>query len=77
MKITNKPRFICGIINVALSVALTVIVIIRHSEQHKLLIALLCFMVGVMTIIDSIETKKQHQKRIEELRKKYEWLDRR
>lgn len=76
MRVTNKPRFICGMLNIGLSIALAVIVVIKHNEQHKILIALACFMIGVMAIIDSIETKKQREKRIEELRKKYEWLDR-
>ena len=68
MKIINMPRFILGCINIALFIALLILVILQIRPVKVFPISLICCFSGIYCIIGSIETKKQRQQRAEELR---------
>lgn len=68
MKIINLPKFILGVINCILAIAICLIVILKHREGHKIIIAAGCLIVGYMTICDSIETKAERLRKAEELK---------
>ena len=76
MKIINMSSFIIGITNIVLALLLTIIVIVKPNEAHKIIIALGCLFIGIMTLLESIETKKQRQRYLSELQEKakfYGW----
>lgn len=76
MKIINIPKFVGGCINVTLATLLLVIIIFRNGRTRAVLACILCLSIGIGTLVDSIETEKQRQRRIAELKEKaklYGW----
>lgn len=76
MKIKNTGKFILGIIDIFLSIFLTIIVVINHKEAHKIIIALMCLFAGYIMLCEGIETKAERKQREEELKdmaKLYGW----
>lgn len=75
MKIKDKGLFVIGVINILLAVIGSVILIVQH-RFGRLPLLVLCLAIGSTSIIRSIETKKQRQKRRAELLEKaklYGW----
>lgn len=75
MRIRDKGLFVMGVINILLAVIGTVILIVQHRFGRLPLLGL-CLATGITIILGSIETKKQRQKRKEELLEKarlYGW----
>lgn len=75
MRIKNKGLFVIGVINILLAVIGTVILIVQHRFGRLPLLGL-CLVIGITSVLRSIETKKQRQKRREELLEKaklYGW----
>lgn len=75
MKIKDKGLFAIGVINILLAVVGTVILIVQHRFGRLPLLGL-CLATGTTSILRSIETRKQRQKRREELLEKaklYGW----
>ena len=76
MRIINKPRFILGVINIILAFALTLLTIFKTHTMYRLVIAAVCLFTGIMALIESIETKKQMQRReadLQEIRRLLGW----
>ena len=75
MKIKDKGRFILGVFNILISITGLIILIVQHRTERIAILGI-CFVCGVISILDSVETKRQRQKREEELRamaKMYGW----
>lgn len=75
MKIKDKGLFMIGVINILLAVIGTVILIVQHRFGRLPLLGL-CLATGTTSILRSIETRKQRQKRRAELLEKaklYGW----
>ena len=75
MRIKNKGLFVIGVINILLAVIGTVILIAQHRFGRLPLLGL-CLATGTTSILSSIETRKQKQKRRAELLEKaklYGW----
>ena len=75
MRIISVPRFILGIINITLAVILILLTIEKHT-MYRLIIAATCLFTGIMALIESIETKKQMQRReadLQEIRRLLGW----
>ena len=75
MRIINKPRFIMGVINITLALILTLLTIEKHT-MYRLILAAVCLFTGIMALIESIETKKQRQRReadLQEIRRLLGW----
>lgn len=75
MKIKDKGLFAIGVINILLAVIGTVILIVQHRFGRLPLLGL-CLATGSTSILRSIETRKQRQKRRKELLEKaklYGW----
>lgn len=75
MRITDKGRFVIGIINILLAVVGTIILIVQHRFVRIPLLGI-CLATGITSILSSVETNKQRQKRKEELQamaKLYGW----
>lgn len=68
MRIINKPRFILGIINIILALILIFLTISKTRTMYRLVIAAACLFTGIMALIESIETKKQRQRREADLK---------
>lgn len=76
MRIINIPKFVVGCINITLATLLLVLIIIRNGRSRAYLACMLCLFTGIGALVDSIETKKQRQRRIAELKEKaklYGW----
>lgn len=75
MRIKDKGLFVIGVINILLAVIGSIILIVQHRFGRLPLLGL-CLAIGTTSILSSIETKKQRQKRKEELLEKaklYGW----
>lgn len=75
MKIRDKGLFAIGVINILLAVAGIVILIVQHRFRRIPMLGL-CLVIGVTSILRSIETNKQRQRRKAELLEKaklYGW----
>lgn len=75
MRIKDKGLFAIGVINILLTVIGTVILIVQHRFGRIPLIGL-CLVIGITSILRSIETNKQRQRRRAELLEKaklYGW----
>ncbi|MBR4880669.1 MAG: hypothetical protein IKU19_01975 [Clostridia bacterium] len=75
MRIINKSRFILGIINIILALILILLTIEKHT-MYRLILAAVCLFTGIMALIESIETKKQRQRReadLQEIRRLLGW----
>ena len=75
MKIKDKGLFAICVINILLAVIGTVILIVQHRFGRLPMLGL-CLATGITSILSSIETKKQRQKRRAELLEKaklYGW----
>lgn len=75
MRIKDKGLFVIGVINILLAVIGTVILIVQHRFGRLPMLGL-CLATGTTSILCSIETKKQRQKRKAELLEKaklYGW----
>lgn len=75
MRIKDKGLFAIGVINILLAVIGTAILIVQHRFGRLPLLGL-CLATGITSILCSIETEKQRQKRKEELLEKaklYGW----
>lgn len=75
MKIKDKGLFAIGVINILLAVIGSAILIVQHRFE-RLPLLVLCLVTGTTSILSSIETRKQRQKRKEELLEKsrlYGW----
>lgn len=76
MKIINIPEFVIGCINITLAILLLVLIIIRNGRSRAYLACILCFFTGINALVSSIETEKQRQRRMAELKEKaklYGW----
>lgn len=75
MRIKNKGLFMMGVINILLAVIGSIVLIVQHRFGRLPLLGL-CLATGTTSILSSIETKKQRQKRKAELLEKaklYGW----
>ena len=75
MKIKDKGLFAIGVINILLAVIGSIILIAQHRFGRLPLLGL-CLAIGITSVLRSIETKKQRQKRRAELLEKarlYGW----
>jgi hypothetical protein len=75
MRIKDKGLFVIGVINILLAVIGSIILIVQHRFGRLPLLGL-CLATGITSILSSIETKKQRQKRRAELLEKaklYGW----
>ena len=75
MRITNKGTFAIGVINILLAVIGVIILIVQHRIKNIPLFGI-CLSTGVTSILRSVETNKQRQKRKAELLEKaklYGW----
>ena len=68
MKVKNSVKFILGIIDLIGGTGIIIACIYMHREQ-RLVYAIFPILCGVFSLIDGLETKKQRQKREEELKK--------
>lgn len=66
MKIKNRTQLIQGIINILLGIA-GIIVLIVQERYERIAIVGICLVVGIICILNGVETSKQRQKRREEL----------
>jgi hypothetical protein len=76
MRIINIPKFVAGCINITLASLLLVLIIIRDGRSRAFLACILCLFTGIGALVDSIETEKQRQRKIAELKEKaklYGW----
>lgn len=74
MKIINMPKFVMGCINITLA-ALSLI-LICNGRSRSWFAFILCALTGIGALVDSIETEKQRQQKIAELKEKarlYGW----
>lgn len=75
MRIKDKGLFVIGVINILLAVIGSIILIVQRRFGRLPLLGL-CLATGITSILSSIETKKQRQKRRAELLEKaklYGW----
>lgn len=75
MRIKSKMQFLLGIYNILLSIVGAIILVVQHRTE-RLVILGICFACGIISILNSIETEAQRQKRKEELQamaKLYGW----
>lgn len=75
MRIKDKGLFVIGVINILLAVIGSIILIVEHRFGRLPLLGL-CLATGITSILRSIETRKQRQKRRAELLEKaklYGW----
>lgn len=68
MKIKDSVRFTLGIIDLVCGIGLIVVCVAMQREQG-LIYTIFPILCGIFSLLDSIETKKQRQKRKEELKK--------
>lgn len=68
MKIKDSVKFTVGIIDLVCGIGLIVACVAMQREQ-RLVYTIFPILCGIYSLIDSIETKKQRQKRKEELKK--------
>ena len=76
MRIISVPRFILGIINITLALLLIFLTIFKTHTMYRLILAATCLFTGIMALIESIETKKQMQRReadLQEIRRLLGW----
>lgn len=76
MKIINVPKFVMGCINITLAILLLVLIITHNGRSRAYLACILCLFTGIGALVDSIETEKQRQRKIAELKEKaklYGW----
>ena len=66
MRIKDKTQFALGIINILLAITGVIILIAQHRTRGLPLLGI-CFCCGISSILMSIETKAQRQKRKAEL----------
>ena len=69
MRIISVPRFILGIINITLALILIFLTISKTHTMYRLILAAACLFSGIMALIESVETKKQMQRREADLQK--------
>lgn len=75
MRIKDKAQFTLGVFNILLAITGIIIIIVQHRTE-KLPLLGICFACGIISILNSIETKAQRQKRKAELQamaKMYGW----
>ena len=75
MRIKHKMQFALGIINILLAITGAIILIAQHRTERFTMLGI-CLAWGIISILSSIETKAQRQKRKEELQaiaKMYGW----
>lgn len=75
MRIKDKGLFVIGVINILLAVIGSIILIVQHRFRRLPMLGL-CLAIGITSVLRSIETKKQRQKRRAELLEKaklYGW----
>lgn len=68
MKIKNSAKFTLGIIDLVCGIGLTVACVAMQREQ-RLVYTIFPILCGIFSLLDSIESKKQRQKREKELKK--------
>ncbi len=76
MRIINKPRFILGVINITLALILTLLTILKTHDMYRFIIVAVCLLTGIKALLDSVETKKQMQRReadLQEIRRLLGW----
>lgn len=66
MKIKDRFQLIMGIINILLGIA-GIIVLIVQGRYERIALVGICLVVGIICILNGVETSKQRQKRREEL----------
>lgn len=62
MRVKDKVQFVLGITNIILSIILSVVAILQHKED-KFIVVIFALFCGIMTLCNSIETKKQRRKK--------------
>ena len=76
MKIINIPKFVAGCINITLATLQLVLIIFCNGRSLTYLACILCLFTGISFLVDSVETERQRQRRIAELKEKaklYGW----
>lgn len=76
MRIIDVPKFVMGCINITLATLLLVLIIFCNGRSHAYLACILCLFTGIDALVRSIETEKQRQRKIAELKEKaklYGW----
>lgn len=76
MRIINVRKFILGVINITLALILIFLTIFKTHTMYRVIIAITCLFSGIMALIESIETKKQMQRReadLQEIRRLLGW----
>lgn len=68
MKIKSIPLFVISCVNIGLVLTLIILIILGIRPVSKLPTSFLCIATGIWALGGSIETKKQRQKHIEELK---------
>lgn len=68
MKIKDSVKFTLGVIDLVCGIGLIAACVTMQREQG-LVYAIFPILCGIFSLLDSIETKKQRQKRKEELKK--------
>lgn len=66
MRIKDKVQFELGVFNILLAITGIIIIMVQH-RTGKLPLLGICFAFGIISILNSIETKAQRQKREAEL----------
>lgn len=75
MRIKDKGQFALGVFNILISITGLIILIFQHRTERIAILGI-CFACGAVSILNGVETKRQRQKREEELRamaKMYGW----
>ena len=70
MRIINRPKFVVGCINITLATLVLVLIIFCNGRSRAYLACILCLSTGFGSLVDSVETEKQRQRRIAELKEK-------
>ena len=69
MRITDKGLFAIGVINILLAVICSIILIVQQ-RFNRIPLLVICLATGITSILRSVETNKQRQKRKAELLEK-------
>lgn len=73
MIIIDKARFALGVFDIIVGIALVVVCIVQ-GRPAKAAIAFMCIILGAISIINAVKTKRQQQKRIDEIKSKAKLL---
>lgn len=69
MRVKDKAQLVLGIIDILLSITISILAIIQHKED-KLIVTVFVLFCGIIALSNGIETKKQHKKKEEEYKQR-------